>query len=110
MRKLSSDTTYDVSWIGAYDIDPKISLFCDRCARQTGNAIACVAKQQLSEQVMQVLVTVDWPEAARPHIEFEIESEETVKRESGGSWWGSLQIITGLVPAAAYHLELLKFR
>lgn len=75
-----------VFWIGAYNIDPKYLFFV--IAVQTDRERDRLrADQQLSEQLMQALVTVDWPEAARPHVKFEIESEETVKRESGGNWW-----------------------
>ena len=28
-----------------------------------------------------------WPEEARKHVIFDIESEETVSRESNGNWW-----------------------
>ena len=73
-------------WIGAYDIDPKY-LFFVIGVQTDRERDGLRADQQFSEQLMQTLVAVDWPEAARPHVKFEIESDETIKRESGGNWY-----------------------
>jgi hypothetical protein len=82
---LAESVTPSVFWGGAYHRS-KVSVFV--IAVQTDRERDRLrADQQLSEQFKQALVRVDWPEAARPHVEFEIESEETVKRESGGNWW-----------------------
>lgn len=83
---LAKSVSPSVFWIGAYDIDPKYLFFV--IAVQTDRERDRLrADKSLSDQFMQTLVTVDWPEPARPHVKFEIESDETVKRESGSSWW-----------------------
>jgi len=77
-------------WIGAYDIDPKYLFFV--IGVQTDRERDRLrADQQFSKQLMQALATVDWPEAARPYVKFEIQSDETIKRESGGSWHAHYQ-------------------
>ena len=83
---LSKSVSPSVFWIGAYDIDPK-HLFFVIAVQTDRERDRLRADQQLSEQLRQALVTVDWPEAARPHVKFEIESDETVKRESEGNWY-----------------------
>ena len=73
-------------WLGAYDVNPEY-LFVVIAVQTDRERDRLRADTSLSEQLMRALATVDWPEAARSHVEFEIESEETVKRESAGSWW-----------------------
>ena len=73
-------------WIGAYDIDPK-HLFFVIGVETDRERDRLRTDQQFSQQLTQTLVTVDWPKAARPHVKFEIESDEAVKRESGGNWY-----------------------
>jgi len=77
-------------WIGAYDIDPRHLSFV--IGVQTDKERDRLrADQQFNEQLKQALVTVDWPEAARPHVKFEIQSDETVERESAGNWHAHYQ-------------------
>jgi hypothetical protein len=75
-----------IFWGGSYEIDPKYLFFVIGVQTDRERDRLRV-DEQFSEQLMQALVTVDWPEAARPHVKFEIESDETVSRESGGNWW-----------------------
>lgn len=72
-------------WMGAYDIDPR-HLFFVIGVQTDEERDRLRADQQFNEQLKQTLVTVDWPEAARPLVKFEIESDETVKRERAGDW------------------------
>jgi hypothetical protein len=75
-----------IFWIGSYDIDPG-NLFFVIGVQTDRERDRLRVDEQFSEQLRQALVTVDWPEAARPHVKFEIESDETVNRDSGGNWW-----------------------
>lgn len=76
----------DCNPLDVLDREPTISIKVPRLlsvCRQTGNEIAYVLINSSAKQLMQTLVTVDWPETARPHVKFEIESDETVKERAG---------------------------
>ncbi len=71
---------------GAYEIDPKYLVFVIRVdTDKTRDRLR--ADEALKQGLFQLLVEEDWPEPAREHVHFSIESEETVQRESGGNWF-----------------------
>lgn len=75
-----------VWWFGAYYIDPKhlvivVAVPTDAVRDNLRREAA------LGAELQELLVQVLWPESARPHVVFDIESEETVARETNGSWW-----------------------
>jgi len=71
---------------GAYDIDPRhfvvvVGVETDiQKNKLSNNAI-------FMNSVKGLLEKNEWPERSRKHVLFDIESAETVKRESGGNWW-----------------------
>lgn len=71
---------------GAYYIDPKHMVFVvgvpsDKERDSLRNDKDFLAKMQ------SLLVRFNWPAPAREHVAFDIESQETVDRESNGNWW-----------------------
>jgi hypothetical protein len=73
-------------WFGAYHIDPKHLVFVlpvdsDK-SRDT-----LKADKELLTSLRNLLVSFNWPPAARADVVFDIESAETVQRESSGNWW-----------------------
>lgn len=71
---------------GVYFIDPKNLVFVigvptDEDKHQLR------ANTKFMDEVKSLLVKHNWPEAARPYVTFDIESQETVDRENNGNWW-----------------------
>ncbi|MCB1595394.1 MAG: hypothetical protein KDI76_10820 [Xanthomonadales bacterium] len=71
---------------GAYDIDPKYLVIVVGTETE-------IQKQELrsdksfNESLKNLLEQFDWPEAAREHVVFSIESQEAVDKQSNGNWW-----------------------
>jgi hypothetical protein len=75
-----------VWWFGAYYIDPRHLVII--IAVPTDAERNVLKKDPAIVQSLQALLTqISWPEQARPHVIVDIESEETVCRESDGNWW-----------------------
>ena len=76
----------NVWWFGAYYIDPKHLVFVlavpEDLERDTLRSDA-----PLISALRRLLVDFSWPERARTDVSFDIESNETVQRESNGHWW-----------------------
>lgn len=71
---------------GAYYIDPKHMVFVvgvrsDRERDLLRKDDAFLARLKL------LLVKFNWPAAARGGVQFDVESQETVDRETNGNWW-----------------------
>lgn len=73
-------------WFGAYYINPKhlvvvlaVPSDSDRDRLRTDSGIV--------PELRHLLQRFRWPGAAQPHVVFDIESEETVKRGNNGNWW-----------------------
>lgn len=86
-RLLKKAGVKPIVWsLGAYHIDPKHLVFVvgvpfdserDRLRRDSSFLTA----------MRNLLVEHNWPRIAREHIHFDIESQETVDRETNGNWW-----------------------
>ena len=71
---------------GAYDIDPKHLVFV--VGVSTDAEKESLQKNHVFQSEIKALLTKhDWPVAAREHVLFDIESQETVDRETEGNWW-----------------------
>ena len=71
---------------GAYHIDPKHMVFVVgvRSDRERD-----VLRKDLAfpPRLKELLVKINWPVPARSAVQFDIESQETVDRETRGNWW-----------------------
>jgi hypothetical protein len=84
--KPSCPEKFDVIWYGAYQIDPKnlvywICVESDEIKDQLAKNIS------LNEELRSLLIKNNYPEQARRHVYIGFESQETVDRESNGSWY-----------------------
>ena len=71
---------------GAYDIDPKHLVFVVGVpTNKEKNDFK--ADSLLAEKMKFLLKKYNWPIDARKHVVFDIESQETVDRETNGNWW-----------------------
>jgi len=71
---------------GAYYIDPKHLVFVvgvptDKEKEQLK------ANTDFNNTMKALLAKYNWPVTARKHVVFDIESQETVDRETDGHWW-----------------------
>ncbi len=71
---------------GAYYIDPKHLVFVvgvqtDKEKTELNSSL------EFKHAMSQLLIKYKWPSKARDHVKFDIESQETVTRESDGHWW-----------------------
>lgn len=76
-----------VVWsFGAYDIDPKHLVFVVGVPtdKQKNNL---KADNLFCDNIKFLLEKYNYPITARKHIVFDIESQETVDRETNGNWW-----------------------
>ncbi len=86
-RLLKSAGVKPIVWsFGAYDIDPKylvmvvgVSSDSERDRLRVDNSFAA--------EMRALLVKYNWPVGAREYVHFDIESQETVDRETDGNWW-----------------------
>jgi hypothetical protein len=71
---------------GAYYIGPKHMVFVVGVPiDEDKNKLKDNAR--FIQPVKSLLVKFGWPEKAREHVAFDIESQETVERENNGNWW-----------------------
>ena len=82
----TQDVHCRVWWFGAYWIDPKHLVFviAVKSDLERNKLRSNVA---LNQSLRELLVQFRWPDAARQHVIFDIESQETVTRETNGNWW-----------------------
>jgi len=71
---------------GAYYIDPKHMVFV--VGVQTDEEKRGLRESEPFQAEMRALLeSCAWPPEARKHVVFDVESEETVQRETNGNWW-----------------------
>ena len=71
---------------GAYYIDPKHLVFVVGVPTdEEKNKLK--ENNDFIQSLKSLLVKFGWPEKAREHVAFDIESQETVDRENNGNWW-----------------------
>ncbi|MCZ2496111.1 hypothetical protein GN316_05020 [Xylophilus sp. Kf1] len=75
-----------VWWFGAYDIDPKHLVFVVGVPTDV-EKLRLRANDALIRHMRELLIRRRWPQAARGDVVFDIESKESVDRESNGNWW-----------------------
>jgi hypothetical protein len=86
LLKLDGIKSRHVWSFGAYNIDPKYLVFVigvptdNEKERLRADSAFCTKMRSLLEKH-------NWPVAARKHVVFDIESQETVDREENGNWW-----------------------
>ena len=73
-------------WFGAYDIDPKHLVFVLPVETDQVRDLLR-ADPEVRASLNALLERHNWPAEARPSVAFDIESAETVQRESNGHWW-----------------------
>jgi hypothetical protein len=71
---------------GAYYIDPKHLVFVVGVPSDAERD-SLQSNPEFHDQLLTLLCRFNWPDTARSAVIFDIESEETVDRESGGNWW-----------------------
>ncbi|MXN91127.1 hypothetical protein GR160_07775 [Flavobacterium sp. Sd200] len=76
---------FDVLYYGAYDLDPK-NLVYWICVDTDNEKQSLESNKELRSELRQVLLDNNYPIEAVERVFIGFESEETVKRESGGDW------------------------
>jgi hypothetical protein len=71
---------------GAYDIDPKYLVFVVGVTTDS-EKIKLKTDLDFNEKMKDLLIKYNWPNIARESVIFDIESQETVSRETDGHWW-----------------------
>jgi hypothetical protein len=71
---------------GAYYIDPKHMVFVVGVQTDVEKA-RLKADSSFNNEMQALLVNYNWPFMARESVLFDIESQETVDRETNGHWW-----------------------
>ena len=84
LRKL--DIKPRVWSFGAYYIDPKQLVFVVGVSTDA-EKIKLKTDSAFDEKIKHLLIKYNWPSAARKSVAFDIESQETVDRETNGNWW-----------------------
>jgi hypothetical protein len=77
---------FDVTWYGAYDIDPKHLVYWV-CVQTDKIKSHLENNGQLNQQLRQLLEKFEYPKEAQRFVHIGFESQETVDRESYGNWW-----------------------
>lgn len=71
---------------GAYYIDPKYLVFVVGVpSDEEKNKLK--ADPNFDQAMKALLIKYNWPLTAREYVAFDIESQETVDRETNGNWW-----------------------
>ena len=71
---------------GAYYIDPKHLVFVVGVSTDHEKA-SLKNSPDFGAQMRGLLDKYNWPIAARSAVSFDVESQETVERETDGNWW-----------------------
>ena len=84
---LKKDNIKPIIWsFGAYYIDPKHMVFVVGVPTDEEKE-QLKSDQKIKDEFKSLLETYNWPIGARDHVAFDIESQETIDRESNGNWW-----------------------
>jgi hypothetical protein len=71
---------------GAFYLDPKFLVFV--VGVQTDAEKERLKSDPVFSGLLKNLLSLrNWPSSAREHVVFDIESQETVDRETNGNWW-----------------------
>jgi hypothetical protein len=71
---------------GAYEIDPKHLVFVVGVSTDI-EKIKLKSDLAFTKKMKDLLIKYNWPKLARENVIFDIESQETVDRETNGHWW-----------------------
>lgn len=89
MRKIITSLCKEkfwIDWYGAYEINPK-NLVYWICVESDNQRDLLKSNIELQKELKDLLVKQNYPYDAIKHIKINIESQETVDRESEGSWY-----------------------
>lgn len=75
-----------IDWYGAYEIDAK-NLVIWICVETDATKLRLESDRELIIRLKELLTKYDYPEEARSSVHIGFESQETVDRESNGSWY-----------------------
>ena len=84
VRKVATETFW-IHWYGAYSVDPKHLVYWI-CVQTDKERDRLITDNALHVRLRAVLDRVNYPASARGHVHMGFECQETVDRESGGSW------------------------
>lgn len=77
---------FNVSWYGAYDIDPKHLVYWI-CMESDAVKHELEKNIELNKTLRDLLEKHQYPAEAQKDVYIGFESQETVDRESGGNWY-----------------------
>ena len=84
---IKTENSKPIVWsFGSYTIDPKyltfvVGISTDEKRNQLRN------NTEFNKSLKLLLAKFNWPKKARNYVTFDIESQETVDRETNGNWW-----------------------
>ena len=80
-----SSAKFNVIWYGDFETDPKKLVYCVR-VQTDQEKYELMEDAQLIKKLRLILEKYDYPQDAQSFVKISFESQETVDRESGGSW------------------------
>jgi len=75
-----------INWYGAYKINPK-NLAYWICVESDSQKNLLKSNIELQKELKDLLAKQNYPRDAMKYVQINIESQETVDRESEGSWY-----------------------
>lgn len=80
------DEKFWIEWYGAYYINPENLVFWI-CVQTDKMKSTLKSDTMLGNEMRKILYKHNYPEKACPSVFIDFESQETVNRDSGGSWF-----------------------